>query len=90
MPESTNTIRLSVAEAARLFGVDDRTVRRAIKSGEVAYIVVRGRYKINFTSMVQWSQKNARRRAKLAKEGIGQYVGQWRIQNKLYSPPPPG
>jgi len=90
MAESGNTIRVSVSEAARLFGVDDRTVRRAIKAGEIAYIIVRGRYKINFSSLVLWSQKNARRRAKLTKEGIGQFVGQWRINNRLYSPPAPG
>ncbi len=86
MPEPANTVRLSVSEAARLFGVDDRTIRRAIKAQEIAYIIVRGRYKINFSSMVQWSQKNARRQAKLTKEGIGQYVSGWRINNRLYSP----
>lgn len=81
-------IRVSVSEAARLFGVDDRTIRRAIKDQELRYIIVQDRYKINFESLVEWSQKRTRVKQKLAKEGIGQYVGQWKIKNKLYSPNP--
>jgi len=81
-------IRVSVSEAARLFGVDDRTIRRAIKDQELRYIIVQNRYKINFESLVEWSQKRTRVKNKLAKEGIGQYVGQWKIKNKLYSPNP--
>lgn len=83
-----NPIRVSVSEAARLFGVDDRTVRRAIKDQELRYIVVQNRYKINFESLVEWSQKRTRVKNKLAKQGIGQYVNQWKIKNKLYSPNP--
>lgn len=83
-----NPIRVSVSEAARLFGVDDRTVRRSIKDQELRYIVVQNRYKINFESLVEWSQKRTRVKNKLAKQGIGQYVNQWKIKNKLYSPNP--
>lgn len=83
-----NPIRVSVSEAARLFGVDDRTVRRAIKDQELRYIVVQDRYKINFESLVEWSQKRTRLKNKLAKQGIGQYVDKWKIKNKLYSPNP--
>lgn len=83
-----NMIRVSVSEASRLFGVSTRTVRRAIADGEVTYVVVRGRYKINFESLVTWSQKRPTVRNKLAKEGIGQFVGQWKIRNRLYSPNP--
>ena len=41
-------VRVSISEAARLFGVSSQTIRRAIKSGEITYIVVAGRYKLNF------------------------------------------
>ena len=81
-------IRVSVSEASRLFGVSTRTIRRAISSGDVTYVVVRGRYKINFESLVRWSQARPKTRNKLAKEGIGQFVDQWKIKNRLYSPNP--
>lgn len=83
-----NIIRVSVSEAARLFGVSTRTIRRAIALGEVTYVVVRGRYKINFESLVRWSQERPKVKNKVAREGIGQFVSQWKIRNRLYSPNP--
>ena len=83
-----NIIRLSVSEAARLFGVSQRTIRRAIADGKVNYVVVQGRYKINFESLLRWSQDSTTVRNKRDSAGIGQYVGDWNIKNKLYSPNP--
>ena len=87
MSEAT-PIRVSISEAAKLFGIDQKTIRRAIKAQEIRYIVVRGRYKLNFDSLVKWSQKKATIRNKTNKNGIGQYVDKWRISNRLYSPNP--
>ena len=81
-------IRLSVSEASKLFGVSPRTVRRAVSDGAVTYIVVQGRYKITFESLLKWSQETTTVKNKLNKSGLGQYVGQWKIKNKLYSPNP--
>lgn len=81
-------IRLSVSEAARLFGVSQRTIRRAIQDGNLTYVVVQGRYKINFESLLRWSQRSTTARHKRDKQGMGQYVQQWRIKNKLFSPNP--
>jgi len=81
-------IRISISEAARLFGLDSKTIRRAIKAGELRYIVVRGRYKINFESLLKWSQVKPTVRNKSNTQGIGQYVEKWKISNKLYSPKP--
>lgn len=81
-------IRLSVSEAAKFFGVEQKTIRRAIKAGELRYVVVRGRYKLAFESLLDWSQRRPKVKSKLAREGLGQYVGQWKIRNKLYSPNP--
>ena len=88
MASPKHIIRVSVSEAAKLFGISPRTVRRAISEGAVAYVVVRGRYKINFESLVKWSQERPTVRNKLAKAGIGQFVGDWKIRNRLYSPNP--
>ena len=81
-----NIIRVSISEAAKLFGVSGKTIRLAIKNEELKYIVVGGRYKINFLSLIEWSQKSTRRRNKLSQEGIGQYIDKWKINNKKYSP----
>jgi excisionase family DNA binding protein len=81
-------IRLSVSEAAKLFGVSPRTVRRAVSEGAVTYIVVQGRYKITFDSLLKWSQETTTVKNKLNKSGLGQYVDQWKIKNRLYSPNP--
>ncbi len=79
-------IRLSISEAARLFGVSQQTIRRAIKAQEITYIVVGGRYKLNFESMVAWSQQKTTVKNKTNSKGIGQYVDKWKIKNTLYSP----
>ncbi|MFA5946159.1 MAG: helix-turn-helix domain-containing protein [Patescibacteria group bacterium] len=81
-------IRLSVSEAAKLFGVSARTVRRAITDGAVTYIVVQGRYKITFDSLLKWSQETTTVKNKMNKTGLGQYVDRWKIKNRLYSPNP--
>ena len=81
-------VRVSVSDAAKLFGISPQTIRRAIKYGEIRYVVVRGRYRIAFESVLEWSQQQVTTRHKLERKGIGQYVDRWRIRNKLYSPNP--
>ncbi|OGL73422.1 hypothetical protein A3C96_00775 [Candidatus Uhrbacteria bacterium RIFCSPHIGHO2_02_FULL_60_10] len=83
-----NIVRVSVSEAARLFGINARTIRRAIADGLLTYVVVRGRYKINFESLIRWSQERPKVRNKTALYGIGQFVDRWKIKNKLFSPNP--
>src|SRR3989338_6633216 len=87
-PEQKEIVRVSISEAARLFGVSTQTIRRAIKDQEITYVVVAKRYKINFESLVKWSQERTTVRNKLNKIGIGQYVEKWKIRNTLYSPSP--
>jgi excisionase family DNA binding protein len=84
----TQPIRLSVTEAAKLFGLEQKTIRRALKAQDLRYIVVRGRYKINFESIIKWSQRKTTIRNKTNTHGLGQYVEKWKITNKLYSPNP--
>ncbi|MBU0648651.1 helix-turn-helix domain-containing protein [Patescibacteria group bacterium] len=83
------TIRLSVSEAARLFGISDKTIRRAIQDKKINYIVVAGRYKVNFESLVRWSQEKTHIKNKTEKYGLGQYVDKWKISSTLFSPRPP-
>jgi len=85
-PQSPSVVRVSISEAASLFGVNPQTIRRAIQNREIHYIVVAGRYKLNFESLVNWSQKKTTVRNKSNKKGIGQYIEKWKIKNPLYSP----
>lgn len=82
-------MRVTVSEAARLFGVNPRTIRRAITAQELRYIVVRNRYKISFPSLIAWSQGHAKVRRKRDENGIGQWIEQWRMRNTKYSPRTP-
>ena len=84
--EAKFPVRVSVSEAARLFGVDAHTIRRAIKDQELIYIVVQGRYKINFESLVTWSQNRTTVKNKMNLKGIGQFLDKWKIKNKKFSP----
>ena len=79
-------IRVSISEASRLFGVSTKTIRQAIYNGEIRYIIVNGRYKLNFDSLIRWSQQSTRRRNLLSRAGLGQYVDKWKISNPKYSP----
>ena len=81
-----NIIRLTPSQAAQMFGVNERSIRRAIAQGDLRYIIVQGRYKINFEDLVKWSQKMPSRIQKRDEQGIGQYVEKWRIKNPKFSP----
>lgn len=71
-----------------MFGISQRTIRRAIAEQKVTYIVVQKRYKINFESLLKWSQETSTVKNKRDSRGIGQYVENWKIKNKLFSPNP--
>ena len=87
--ESEKIVRVSIGEAARLFGIHPRTIRRALQEQKIRYIVVRNRYKLSFASLVSWSQQATTVRHKRDRQGIGQWVDQWKIRNTLYSPRAP-
>jgi excisionase family DNA binding protein len=87
--EQSKNLRLSVSQAARLFGVSDRTVRRALALNQIRYIVVRNRYQLNFESLLNWSQQSTHLSNKLEKNGLGQWVEKWKIHNPKFSPRPP-
>lgn len=77
--EVNNPIWLSVSEAADLGGVQDKTIRRAIKSGNhLKYKIVKNRYHIELTSLLNFLQQNTKLKNKLNNFGLGQYVSQWR------------
>jgi excisionase family DNA binding protein len=88
MNDKQNPIRVSVSEAAKLLGVDPHTVRRALKKQELRYIIVKGRYKINFESLIEWSQKRITVKNKMENQGIGQFVEKWKIPKQQFKANP--
>ena len=87
MPKATNTpktkiddqnlIWLSVSEAAKVGGVQTKTIRRAIKK-ELKFKVKGNRYFINLTSLIIYLHRNTKLQNKLKEHGIGQYIKEWK------------
>ena len=72
------SLPLSVSEAARLFGLSEKTVRRAVKAKELPIMIVKGRYRIQFQHMLEWSQQRPRLATARDTKGIGQFIAAWR------------
>jgi hypothetical protein len=74
-----NPIWLSVSEAAKVGGVQSKTIRRAIKAdGVLLFKIVKNRYQIELGSLISFLHKNTKLTNKLKDFGLGQYVDEWR------------
>lgn len=71
-------IWLSVSEAAKIGGIQTKTVRRAIQSKAIKYKIVGNRYLIDLTSLIIYLYQKTKLKNKLNSLGIGQYVEKWR------------
>ncbi|MDD5071895.1 MAG: helix-turn-helix domain-containing protein [Patescibacteria group bacterium] len=72
-----NPLWLSVSEAAKLGGVQTKTIRRAIKSGHLRYKIIGNRYLINLESLIAFSYSKRKLMNKLNEHGLGQYIEKW-------------
>jgi hypothetical protein len=69
-----NPIWLSVSEAAKLGGVKDKTIRRALKADSgLKFKVINNRYQIDLASLIAYLQRNTKLKNKLMDFGLGQY-----------------
>ncbi|MFH1890261.1 MAG: helix-turn-helix domain-containing protein [Candidatus Kuenenbacteria bacterium] len=75
----SRNIRVSPSTASLLFGVSERSIRRAVIKKELDVVIHSGRYRINLKDLVAWSEQKSNRRNKRDEEGLGQYVKEWRI-----------
>lgn len=69
---------LSVSEAAKLGGITDKTVRRAIASGSLKFKIVKDRYLINLGTLIKFLHGNLKLKNKFKESGLGQYVEKWK------------
>jgi len=72
-------IHLSPHMASILFGVSERSIRRALKKKQIKFVVINSRYKIDLADLIQWSSQMPNRRKKRDQDGLGQYVEKWKI-----------
>jgi hypothetical protein len=73
-----NPIWLSVSEAAKIGGVNTKTIRRAIQQEKVKYKIYKDRYLIGLRSLIQFLNTSTKLKNKLNFNGIGQYIKEWR------------
>jgi excisionase family DNA binding protein len=76
-----NPLWLSISEAAKLGGVQAKTIRRAIQSKSIKYKVVKNRYLVDFVSIVLYLHKNTKLKNKFYNFGIGQYFKSIKSEN---------
>jgi len=73
-----STIWLSVSEAAKIGGVQNKTVRRAIQFNHVKYKIIGNRYFIDFYSLISYLHTKTKLKNKFNQFGLGQYVEKWK------------
>lgn len=69
---------LSISEAAKVGGVQSRTIRRAIKNNDnIKYKIANNMYYIRFDSLMEYLHRTTKLKNKFNDHGIGQYVKEW-------------
>ncbi|HTX86641.1 MAG TPA: hypothetical protein VMC41_01070 [Candidatus Nanoarchaeia archaeon] len=76
--EPVNPIWLTMAETAKLGGIQKRTVKRAVRSGKLKYRIMENRYQVDLCSALLYFRSKRKLWNKLTEFGIGQYVEKWR------------
>ena len=75
--EVKSPVWLSVSEAAKIGGVQSKTIRRAIQDNQVKYKIVGNRYLIDFSTLLNYLRAKTKLKNKLNQFGLGQYVDKW-------------
>ena len=69
-----NPLWLSVSEAAKIGGIKDKTVRRALKAESgLKFKIINNRYQIELASLVIYLHHNTKLKNKFFEHGLGQY-----------------
>lgn len=72
-----NPIWLSISEASKVGGVKTKTIRRAIQAKTIKYKIVKNRYFIDTTSLINFLYSKTKLKNKLNQYGLGQYIKEW-------------
>lgn len=68
---------LSISTAAKLCGVNNKTIRRAVLSHKIIYKIVNNRYFVEFPSLIKFMHSTKKLQNKLNQNGLGQYIAKW-------------
>lgn len=69
-----NPLWLSVSEAAKIGGIKDKTVRRALKAESgLKFKIINNRYQIELASLVIYLHRSTKLKNKFFEHGLGQY-----------------
>jgi len=71
-------IWLSVSEAAKIGGVQTKTIRRSIQDNHVKFKIIGNRYLIDLLSLIIYLSAKTKLKNKLNQYGLGQYVDKWK------------
>ena len=73
-----NTLWLSISESSKVGGVTNKTIRRAIQAKSIRYKIVKNRYLVDFSSVIEYLHSNKKLKNKFENYGLGQYVEKWK------------
>jgi len=77
-PQINSPLWLSVSEAAKIGGVQNKTVRRAILYNNIKYKIIGNRYLVDFPSLIAYLHTKTKLKNKFNQFGLGQYVDKWK------------
>ncbi|PLX20935.1 hypothetical protein C0584_04080 [Candidatus Parcubacteria bacterium] len=69
---------VSVSEAAKIGGVQSKTIRRAIQADLVQYKVINDRYSIDLGSVIRYLYTSTKLKNKIENNGIAKYIENWK------------
>ena len=72
-----NPLWLSISESAKIGGVQNKTIRRAIQSKAIKYVIKGNRYSVDLASLIAYLHSKKKLMNKLKQFGIGQYIKEW-------------
>ena len=75
---TANPLWLSISEAAKVGGVQAKTIRRAIQNKIINYKIIKNRYLVSCSSVIKYLHSKTKLKNKLDQIGIGQYIDKWR------------
>jgi len=71
-------IWLLISEAAKLAGVSNKTIRRAVKETDgLSFRIINGRYYVELLSVIEYLEKSVKLKNRLNIFGLGQYVKEY-------------
>jgi hypothetical protein len=76
--DASNPIWLTMAEAAKLGGIQKRTIKRAVRAGAIRYRIVESRYQVDLRATLLYFLSKKKLWNKLNEFGIGQYIEEWK------------